>query len=177
MRIATIAGQTPIFTVVFLAYMVGSGCMRNSVSDERTDPLYIPDAKGFDQNDSKCKTLQFRYLVMSNVLATPKVRVIEIFLDDTAFSEGNLRELFQFLSKQFPEPAGVTITVKTDWRQLPFPTDCTPFAMSSQGGKWKDFDYHGAIFHRREGERSFFLYNPDLNVKEEKKVIVELGSN
>ncbi len=119
-----------------------------------------------------CKRFEFRYLVVANDLYSANLRHVDVFIDDSAFAEDNLKELFIYLSNKFPDPADLTVEVNTSWRQLPLPSDCPATAMSSQAARWKNFDYHGAIFYRR-GERSYFRFNPDLKVKEEKTVVLE----
>lgn len=116
-----------------------------------------------------CKTFQFRYLITENVLYTEKVRHVEVFLDDNAFSEENLKALFLYLSKQFPQPTHLTIVVNTDWKQIHLSSDCPGTGMSSRPSEWKNFDYHGATFYRRDATL-YFTYNPDLKTKEEKIV-------
>ena len=169
-----------IFAIVSLAVI----CITCSVSypnpetkvgqgeEKRAMPPPPPERPG-GVGVEECKTFQFRYIVTENVLYTPQLRHIEVFLDERSFSEGNLKELFMHLSKQFPEPGDLTIVVNTNWQQLPNSSDCPGIGMTNTGMKWKDFDHHGAIFYRRD-KRLYFRFNPDLKVKEEKTVLVDV---
>src|SRR5688572_27733210 len=80
----------------------------------------------FACNDSTddCVSFDFRWLEFQNVLFSKAVRHIEIFMDERAFSEKNLRALFVYLSKKNPKPGMLTISVRTSWAQLEPYSDC-----------------------------------------------------
>src|SRR5436190_5582043 len=70
-------------------------------------------------DDSKvdCVRFDFRWLELENVLYSEKIRHIEVFMDERAFSEENLRSLFDYISKKNPNPTGLTVQVHTNWAQ------------------------------------------------------------
>jgi hypothetical protein len=118
-----------------------------------------------------CVTMKFRYLVRNDYMSTPKMRYVDIFMDEKAFSEENLKTLFDYLSDKYTGPEDLTMVVVTNWNQLPLPTDCPPSGISGLPDKPDKYDYHQAIFHRR-GINKYFRYNPVLKSSIFKKVIM-----
>jgi hypothetical protein len=124
----------------------------------------------------KCVTFDFRYLVLENELRSPTVRHIEIFLDDRAFSETNLKTLFEYLSKTNPDPKLLTIQVYSNWEQVPIPSDCPGTGRSNMPDKPDKYDYYQAIYYRNDRNGIMietFEYNPVLKNTEFKKVILK----
>lgn len=123
-----------------------------------------------------CVWMDFHYLILENSLWSPKVRHIEVFLDEKAFSEVNLIKLFRHLSDKNSEPKHLTIFVFTNWNQLPFPSDCPPLVISEQPNKPDEYDYHKAVFYRRDREEGiveYFHYNPVLKTDDFEEVILK----
>lgn len=122
-----------------------------------------------------CITMPFHYLIVENVLYSPKVRHILVFLDEKAFTEENLKTLFQYLSKKNPEPKHLTITLKTNWTQLSLSSDCPQLGLTNQPARRDEYDYHQAIFYRRDrsGTVEYFRYNPILKTADLKTVVLK----
>lgn len=148
--------------------------IRVAVADDRpaSAPKSAPEA--IDKNS--CLTFNFRYLILSDERMSPTTRTIEVFTDEKAFNEENLRKLFRYLSDKNPDPDPETkrlnIFVYTDWKQLGFPSDCPPSAMSGGDSGRDAYDYHWARFYRKEG-REFFVYNPVKKEWKDKDVIMK----
>lgn len=65
----------------------------------------------------------FRYIIVSNEIdayQNPKLnrRVIQVLMDERAFSEKTLRALFSLVSKRFPRPESLYVDVATSLEQL-----------------------------------------------------------
>jgi len=122
-----------------------------------------------------CVRFKFHYLETENALYSPVVRHIEIFLDEKAFSEENLKTLFEYLSEKNPEPKHLTVVVHTNWAQLGFPSDCPGIGMSNMPARPDEYDYHQAIYYRRE-KVEYFRYSPALKVDQSQfKMVVLRG--
>jgi hypothetical protein len=113
-----------------------------------------------------CVRFKFHWLETENSLPTPVVRYIEIFLDEKAFSEENLKTLFAYLSEKNPEPTRLVVKVHTNWAQLDFPSlGCPGSGISNQPDSPDEYDYHQAIY-QRSVKTEFFRYSPALKVHE-----------
>lgn len=123
----------------------------------------------------KCKMLGFRYLVISNELLSPNSRHIEIFLDEKAFSEKNLKILFTHFGTWYPEPYRITINVKTDWSQiqLPLPPEC-PALSDSGTGNDSPSNFFEAVYYRRNvpQKKEIFRYRPNPNKSEFRTILL-----
>lgn len=110
-----------------------------------------------------CTTFNFRYLQTQNVMYSPVVRHIEVFLDEKAFSEGNLQSLFAYISKQNPDPIHLTVVVKTNWAQLDLASDCPGQGVSGQPSDPHEYDYLQATYYRHK-QVEYFRYSPATHV-------------
>ncbi|CAN5873008.1 hypothetical protein BH20ACI4_BH20ACI4_12320 [soil metagenome] len=121
---------------------------------------------------SDCTMIDFHYLILENSKWTEKVRHIEVFLDENAFSEENLKVLFHYLSKKNSAPRHLTIFVFTNWKQLPPSSDCPPTARSNMPENPNEYDYHKAVFYRRDRKENaeYFEYNSVLKTSDLKRV-------
>jgi len=120
-----------------------------------------------------CKPFDFHWLELENEQYTSSIRHIEVFMDEKAFSEANLRALFEYLSKANPQPEGLTVVVHTDWSQFQNPSpNCSGWGMS-ESSEVPRYDHLQAIYWRRPG-REYFRYSPDVNVDQTrfKKVVI-----
>jgi hypothetical protein len=153
-----------VFSVLWL-------CLVHGVSGQNASQANTSNVESDLQID--CRTMGFHYLVLENSQWTSTVRRIEVFLDEKAFSEKNLSELFGYLSDNNPEPKHLTIVVHTNWNQLPYPSDCPPYGLTNQPSKPDEYDYHQAIFYRREIQgvvKEVYEYNPTLHTSDVKTV-------
>lgn len=140
-------------------------------SSEKSAPTSIAT----DKSTSDCRqNVELKYVVFQNTLHSAKIRSIEVFLDPKDFSEANLTILFTKLAEKNPEPIGLNIEVKTNWAQVPSPTDC-PIYQSNMSGSANEFDYHFATFYRRDRatRREYFEYNPVLKSSDLKTVVLK----
>lgn len=111
-----------------------------------------------------CKQFKFHWLELENEKYSEAIRHIEVFMDEKAFSEANLRELFDFLSKSNPDPEGLTIVVHTDWSQFSEPSpNCPGTGCGECSSKVDPYDHLQAIYWRRPN-REYFKYSPKLGV-------------
>ena len=106
-------------------------------SDRQTNVDNLCSKQTFVNKNPKqmdCRPLHFRYLILSNELWSEKLRHIDIFMEPSAFSEGNLNKLFKIFSKTFTKPEVLTITVKTNWNQFHFSRapNCPGVAFTSE---------------------------------------------
>lgn len=119
-----------------------------------------------------CITMEFRYLIIENVTQSSNFRRIEVFMNNQAFSVGNLKKLFSHLSNKYPDPKYLTIVVKTDWSQIQLPTDCPGTGSTNITQRADEFDFHRAIYYRR-GENIYFRYSTMLKVQEMETVVLQ----
>ncbi|MBX7173976.1 MAG: hypothetical protein K1X72_23600 [Pyrinomonadaceae bacterium] len=120
--------------------------------------------------------IKFHYLVVWNKTSkerkiNERSREVIVFLDEKAFSEDNLKLLFTHLSKKYPLPNSLDITVETNWEKIPIPNDCEGTGISEQPASKDADDYHWATFFR-QGNRKFFRYNPVLKNPNIKTVVI-----
>ncbi len=129
----------------------------------------IAQTVGITKKLGDCVTLNFHYLVTWDSMVTPNTQQINIFLDEKAFSEENLKTLFTYLSGKNPNSQNLIVIVKTNWQQLSLPSDCPASGTSGGANKPDEYDYYQARFYRRE-ENAFFTYNPTLKTSNFKDV-------
>jgi hypothetical protein len=127
------------------------------------------------KEDENCSKLNFHFLEISNAQYTSVSRQVEIFLDEKAFSEKNLKILFEHLSAKYSDTKRLVISVSTNWEQLPLPFDCSPGAnglSDTSDQKPVSFKYHQARFFKDE-KVEYFIYYPILNTEKFKRVILK----
>ena len=141
---------------------------------EKSSIIFAQRGKS-EKEKENCIKLDFRFLEVSNAQYTSTSRQIEIFLDEKAFSEQNLKALFDYLSKEYPEPKRLTIGISTNWEQLPLPVDCSPGAngiSDTSDQKPEMFDHYQARYYRDE-KLEYFIYYPVLNTDKFKRVVLK----
>lgn len=158
-----------ISTTFFLLFVcLACGELATKTNGESSNNA-VAQTINIQKKTEDCNTLDFHYLVTWDSMVTPNTRQINIFLDEKAFSEENLKTLFTYLSDKDSNSENLMIFVKTNWQQLSLPTDCPPSGMSGGNGKPDKYEYHEAKFYRRE-ENEFFTYNPTLKTSKFKDV-------
>ena len=157
--------------------MLAGVCGAGGYGSGESSASVVTSERGDGGKSRHCVTLPFRYIELRNSMDAPKLRYIEVFLDVGAFSEANLKTLFEHVAAKNPEPENLTVMVKTSWQQLPFPTDCQPSGRSNMPAQEGRYDYHQALFHRRDREehRAYFTYNPVLKSPDLKAVAMEIS--
>lgn len=130
-----------------------------------------------------CVTIDFHYLIVGDAQYTPISRQLHVFLDEKAFSEKNLKTLFNYLAQEYyPGKKRLTISVSTNWNQFYLPPACGSRGIgagdaSNDADEPETFEYHKAEYFRDEKEE-YFTYNPKLKTEKVKKIILkEKNSN
>ncbi len=119
----------------------------------------------------------FRYIIIYNEVESGKNvtfprRTVSVLLDDKAFSEENLIELFKLISIRFPKPKWMHVDVYTSLEQIPTPEEEDfPRISNSEGNPALD-THHRAIFYREYGEE-LIRYNPDPPSVKMKSVVIK----
>lgn len=118
-----------------------------------------------------CVSFNFRFIELENyAYHTETLKHVEVFLDEKAFSEENLKELLAYLSTKHSAWKYLVVVVHTNWAQLdPFST-CPGTGISNMPARPDEYDYFQAVMYRN-GEHQFFHYYPKLKSEERKTVI------
>lgn len=117
---------------------------------------------------------KFRYLIITNQLVHSG-RVVFVLLDRDSFSETNLREVFLLVSKRFPKPDQLSITVCTSLEQLPTPEEFDYIRSAPDDNSLPFFtkvdQYPSADYTRLKGKEAFEYSMGDGKPK--KTVVIE----
>ena len=119
----------------------------------------------------------FRYVIISNHVYTPTgdhrdtSRFIEVLLDEKAFSEGTLRQLFKLISQRFPKPRWLDVDVYTNLEQTETPEE-SDLSKTSESNAPSQDNYHWARLIRIDDDE-LFRYNPDPPSRTMKTVILK----
>jgi hypothetical protein len=161
------------YLVIFFALFVVVAC-NGAISKTVDSNFDNGNIQPLSNNKAKedCVKLDFHYLITSDSMTAPNLRLIRVFLDEKAFSEENLKELFNYLSNKYSEPNNLVIQVNTAWAQLPLPSDCPGGGISNQPDRTDKYDYHQAIFYRGS-KAPYFKYNPVLGTSNFKEVVLK----
>lgn len=99
-----------------------------------------------------------------------RARGVDVLLDEKSFSESTLRQLFALISKRFPDPAELRVSVYTSLEDMLTPeegehvaTNCT-FDLDS-------FKFPSA-FYTRDGEREQFVYRNKEGGGTDKRIVL-----
>lgn len=124
-------------------YSMGKGQPKKivGISDNTTSPNQTVFAQQTQQTISPPHS-DFRYVIIHNLPAHGG-RLVYVLLDQQAFSEKNLKELFLLLSKRFQQPKQLWVSVITNLEQVPTPED-----------EWRDY----ILFPQKEESED----NPNL---------------
>ena len=151
-----------LITLLLVLVCIACGQVATKIATEESSSASAQTFVAKKQTKN-CTTFRFYWLEIENVLYSPIVRHIEIFLDEKAFSEENLKTLFAYLSEKNPEPKHLTVVVHTNWKQLWFPSDCPPTAISEQPDPPDKYDYLQATYHRRK-DVEYFDYSQTVKI-------------
>lgn len=116
----------------------------------------------------------FRYVITSNRIINTSGKIyrsVGVLLDEKAFSEEVLRELFRLLSKRFGKPRAMEIRVFTNLEQIPTPEESEAGAVSERPYD-PSFDRYPSAIYIRQGEREFFRHTSNPPGIEMKTVIL-----
>jgi hypothetical protein len=99
-------------------------------------------------------------------------------MEPESFSEPNLREIFALLSKRFPQPDQLWITVCTSLKQMPTPEEFDVLKATAGQGDLAFFknvdDYPNSSYSRLDGNQSFDF---SMGNGQPKKVVVIAGKD
>lgn len=129
-----------------------------------------------DKSSSNPHRSNFRYvIVFNNYLHNG--RLLFVLMDERAFSEANLRELFKLISKRFPEPDELHVAVFTSLEQIPTPEEMDYAAKSSPNSEevlnlTNAKNYPFAYYDRAHGHE-IFKYSTGSSNGTEKTVIIK----
>ncbi len=122
----------------------------------------------------------FRYVIVSNEViddsgTPPKdaYRYVEVLLDEKAFSENNLKELFKLVSRRFPKPRVLDVQVYTNLQDIETPEERESGKMSEAPHDPSLDRYHQAFFTRDNDGNEWFTYNPNPPSSDRKKVVLK----
>jgi len=105
----------------------------------------------------------FRYVIIENRLdedanTGEKCRVVEVLLNQRAFSENNLRLLFQLVSNRFADDQRLDVWVHTSLEQAPTPEERDAGATSEDPDESTKHFYWA--WYLRSPDDEFFRYSP-----------------
>ena len=125
--------------------------------------LLTSGQKLYGQDNREANSSSFRYVIIENRLdedANPgeKRRVVEVLLDRRAFSEKNLRILFQLVSKRFADDDLLDVWVHTSLEQAPTPEERDAGATSEDPDESTKHFYWA--WYLRSSDDEFFRYSP-----------------
>ena len=106
--------------------------------------------------------LGFRFLIVNDLAYTSNIQHVDIFMEEKAFNEANLKELFAYISRKHAKVPVLLAYVKTNWAQLsPVSGDCPGSGASRLPEPPDKYDYHQARYDRRD-RYEFFEYSKNL---------------
>lgn len=151
-----------------------ASCSRQALNAENKQPDLASLEEDKKGKEGECRRFDFRFLTLFEGQLSPTVYKMRIFLDERAFSQKNLTELFRHLSKKQPNAKILTVEVLTNWEQLePGAFDCEGMGISGAGRAGEDeFRYHKALF-KRFGDKAFYTFNPILNTSKEETINIK----
>ena len=120
----------------------------------------------------------FRYAIVSNEIidvmgnGTGAFRHVGILLDEKAFSEQTLRELFKLVSTRFPMPIRLDVQVFTSLEQVETPEEEAEGYESEMTDIPEANKYHNALFVRSQSEE-LIRYSDSLPVRGWKTVTLK----
>jgi len=115
--------------------------------------------KSRDYSMSMLRPVGFNYLIYSNTVFSAEAEVLSkrnvyLLMDENAFNEANLKELFGVLSDAFPEPKTLSVTVHTSLEQV---RPLGPSGISEEPDPPRARN-HRLAGYLRMGDNEFFRY-------------------
>lgn len=165
MRIQTVLIITICAGLVFMSQMVAQTVV-DGEGRHKTQTRREPNYRA-----------SFRYVIVYNEIVGGEddlreaFRYVEVLLDERAFSEKTLKELFRLLSKRFREPKDMDVAVYTSLEQIDTPEE-RDAGKISEAPEDPALDQHPSAVLIRKGECEFFRYTPQAPSTEMKTVVV-----
>src|SRR5712692_8644089 len=134
---------------------------------------YRYDYDGHMKKQSTSFRSPFRYAIV-NVTGDPEeaYRYVVILLDEKAFSEQTLRELFKLVSARFPTPNRLDVQVYTNLEQVETPEEHDHGKISESQDDPTIDKYHWALFIRSQGNELLW-YNPNPPDRKMKTIVLK----
>lgn len=129
-----------------------------------------------EQDQRKPYRSPFRYVVLGNEIsgASKTERHVGILLDNKVFSVETCKELFRLVSKRFPEPDQLRITVFSSLEQLPTPEEDDTVNPSISGGPdIPEREKYPLAFMIREDGNELIRYYPNAPNTKMKTIILK----
>jgi hypothetical protein len=121
--------------------------------------LFVYQTRAAFQRIHERHTAPFRYVIYSNKIV-PVGRNVDVLLDKEAFSEDTLKQLFYLVSKRFPEPGYLHVSVQTSLWQTETPEEQDVGQISEQGEDPHYRQFPRAVLMRINGDE-LFRYSSD----------------
>ena len=159
--------------ILCTALCVGLSLAVNSLAKTKSNNM----VQRANQNKRYCSP--FRYVMISNEVSNlsgdPKDanRTVSVLLDEKAFSEETLKEVFKLVTKRFPEPKRLDVWVYTSLEQLDTPEERDRGVISESDNNPVSDNYHWALFFRSQDGDEVFRYNPNPPNTNMKTVILK----
>ena len=134
---------------------------------------------GAGQNRYKPPRSAFRYVIVRNDVirvtgdSEDAYRFVEVLLEEKAFSEKILKELFSLVTKRFPTPTRMDIRVYTSLEQINTPEERDAGGVSEGPDDATSDKYHRALFIRSSGGDELFRYSISTPVRGLKTIILK----
>lgn len=146
-------------TILSIALCIGLLLAANSLAEVNNKHV-LPAQNQYNYSS-------FRYVIVNNEVINdsgdPKdaYRYVEVLLDEKAFSEETLKKLFKLLSKRFPKPSTMDVSVSTNLEQVDTPEERDEPKVSEAPANPSLDRYPSALLIRKDGNELFrYTSNP-----------------
>lgn len=133
--------------MVTLGFLANLGASTTTAAPQKKQPVFRSE---------------FRYVILSNDIESVgrkyRTRSIEVLLDPNAFSEPNLRDLFELLLNRYPKPDWMFVDVVTNLEQVATPEEAERDITMSHTDNHPEFDKYNNAILIRQGKDEFFRY-------------------
>jgi len=140
-----------------------AGLSFTAASNDTNQPLSVtgpaPLPAAVSTPSQFCKHFDFHWLELQNYKASESRRRIDVFMDDEAFTETNLKELFSYLSQVNTEQSGLIVMVYTDWSQFSNPSPSCPGTACGECNSDHTRDEHLRATYWRLEDTEYFRYS------------------
>jgi hypothetical protein len=126
----------------------------------------------------------FRYVITRNRVnefryyqngPNVKARGVSVLLDRKSFTEENLKQLFSLLSKRFPEPTELVVSVYTNLADVPTPEEDEIIGVNCTIDIARLTPEHPWAFYMRSSESERFTYHSKKPDEPPKQVVLRGG--
>jgi len=133
-------------------------------------------SNSFSESTRQDSKIKFKYLIFKNTLnEKPSIqysrRTLNVFLEEKAFSEQSIKELYLLLSNRFPEPQWLEAWVYTNLNQVETPEEADSPKSSTTKDNPDHNRSHWAWIYRNK-DNVFFRYNPNPPNRDVKTIVI-----